>query len=49
MHQTHKRLRKDYELSCKALVFIVEFLIDNPKFYGSWMVGGGFKGCNQFN
>jgi galactokinase len=45
MYQTHEGLSKDYEVSCKELDYLVELLKDNPKVYGSRMMGGGFGGC----
>ncbi len=45
MNRTHEGLSKDYEVSCKELDFLVEALKDNPKVYGSRMMGGGFGGC----
>ncbi|MEW6193550.1 MAG: galactokinase [Bacteroidota bacterium] len=45
MYQTHKGLSEDYEVSCKELDYLVEQTIDNPKIYGSRMMGGGFGGC----
>ena len=45
MNRTHEGLSKDYEVSCKELDFLVDVLKDNPKVYGSRMMGGGFGGC----
>ncbi len=45
MRKTHEGLSKDYEVSCKELDFLVELVKDNPKVYGSRMMGGGFGGC----
>lgn len=45
MYQTHEGLSKDYEVSCKELDYLVELTKDNPKVYGSRMMGGGFGGC----
>ncbi len=45
MYQTHKRLGKDYEVSCKELDFLVELTKDNNSVYGARMMGGGFGGC----
>ncbi len=45
MYQTHEGLSKDYEVSCKELDYLVELTEDNPKVYGSRMMGGGFGGC----
>jgi galactokinase len=45
MYLTHEGLSKDYEVSCQELDYLVELLRDNPKVYGSRMMGGGFGGC----
>lgn len=45
MYETHDGLSKDYEVSCKELDYLVELTKDNPKVYGSRMMGGGFGGC----
>lgn len=45
MYRTHEGLSKDYEVSCAALDYLVELTKDNPKVYGSRMMGGGFGGC----
>ncbi|MBI1938345.1 MAG: galactokinase [Ignavibacteriales bacterium] len=45
MYQTHEGLSKDYEVSCTELDYLVELTKDNPKVYGSRMMGGGFGGC----
>jgi galactokinase len=45
MYQTHKGLSEDYEVSCPELDYLVELLKENPKVYGSRMMGGGFGGC----
>ncbi len=45
MYKTHEGLSKEYEVSCKELDYLVELTKDNPKVYGSRMMGGGFGGC----
>ncbi len=45
MYQSHEGLSKDYEVSCSELDFLVDAVKDNPKVYGSRMMGGGFGGC----
>ena len=45
MFKTHKGLSEDYEVSCDELDYLVELTKDEPKIYGSRMMGGGFGGC----
>jgi galactokinase len=45
MYRSHEGLTKDYEVSCDKLDFLVSLTKDNPKIYGSRMMGGGFGGC----
>ena len=45
MFQTHEGLRKEYEVSCPELDFLVEALKNNPDVLGARMMGGGFGGC----
>ncbi len=45
MYRTHDGLSKEYEVSCKELDFLVDFVRDNPAVMGSRMMGGGFGGC----
>jgi galactokinase len=45
MNDTHSGLSKDYEVSCKELDYLVQLTWNNPKVYGSRMMGGGFGGC----
>ena len=45
MFRTHQGLSKEYEVSCKELDFLVEYVKDNPAVMGSRMMGGGFGGC----
>ena len=36
---------KEYEVSCKELDFLVDYVKDNPVVLGARMMGGGFGGC----
>ncbi len=45
MYQTHNGLRYDYEVSCKELDFLVDYVKANADVAGARMVGGGFGGC----
>ena len=45
MYQTHEGLRYDYEVSCRELDFLVDFVKANPGVAGARMLGGGFGGC----
>jgi len=45
MYQTHTGLSSDYQVSCPELDYLVELTKDNPRVYGSRMMGGGFGGC----
>jgi galactokinase len=45
MFASHEGLRKDYEVSCKELDFLVDFSIEATGVIGSRMMGGGFGGC----
>jgi galactokinase len=45
MFDTHYGLSKEYEVSCKELDFLVDFVKDNPAVLGARMMGGGFGGC----
>jgi galactokinase len=45
MFQTHDGLSKEYEVSCKELDFLVDYVRDYPGVLGSRMMGGGFGGC----
>ena len=45
MYATHEGLRKQYEVSCKELDFIVDECIQYPEVIGARMMGGGFGGC----
>jgi galactokinase len=45
MFRTHEGLSKEYEVSCKELDYLVDYVKDNPAVLGSRMMGGGFGGC----
>lgn len=45
MFETHEGLSKQYEVSCKELDFLVDYVKDNPEVLGARMMGGGFGGC----
>jgi galactokinase len=34
-----------YEVSCRELDWLVDFVKDNPNVMGARMMGGGFGGC----
>jgi galactokinase len=45
MFATHNGLSKLYEVSCKELDFLVDFVRNRPEVIGARMMGGGFGGC----
>ena len=45
MYQTHHGLQYDYDVSCKELDFLVNYVKPIPEVAGARMVGGGFGGC----
>lgn len=45
MFATHDGLSKMYEVSCKELDFLVDFVRNRPEVIGARMMGGGFGGC----
>jgi galactokinase len=45
MYQTHDGLSDDYEVSCKELDFLVDYVKEIPEVAGARMMGGGFGGC----
>ena len=45
MFETHRGLQYDYEVSCRELDFLVDFVKNNEDVAGARMVGGGFGGC----
>lgn len=46
MYQTHAGLKDLYEVSCKELDYLVDFVKDRPGVAGARMMGGGFGGCS---
>lgn len=45
MFATHDGLSKEYEVSCKELDYLVDYVRINPAVIGARMMGGGFGGC----
>ena len=45
MFATHEGLSKQYEVSCKELDLLVDFVKNNSNVFGARMMGGGFGGC----
>ena len=45
MYETHNGLRYFYDVSCKELDFLVEYVKNIPAVAGARMMGGGFGGC----
>ena len=45
MFKAHEGLSKMYEVSCKELDWLVDFVKDNSNVMGARMMGGGFGGC----
>jgi galactokinase len=45
MHESHRSLREDYEVSCRELDLLVELTSACEGVYGARMTGGGFGGC----
>jgi galactokinase len=45
MLESHVSLKRDYEVSCAALDFLVDGMRDRQGVYGARMTGGGFGGC----
>lgn len=45
MFKTHEGLSKMYEVSCKELDWLADFVKDNSNVMGARMMGGGFGGC----
>lgn len=45
MFETHEGLSQDYEVSCKELDFLVDYVKDLDHVLGARMMGGGFGGC----
>ncbi|GAB2806475.1 galactokinase [Ferruginibacter profundus] len=45
MFETHEGLSHQYEVSCKELDFLVDYVKNNTAVIGARMMGGGFGGC----
>lgn len=45
MFATHYGLSKEYEVSCKELDFLVDYVKNKEAVLGARMMGGGFGGC----
>lgn len=45
LYASHEGLSKDYEVSCKELDWLVEFVKKEDAVLGARMMGGGFGGC----
>jgi galactokinase len=45
MFETHNGLSKMYEVSCRELDFLADFVKNNKTVLGARMMGGGFGGC----
>jgi len=45
MFKTHDGLSRQYEVSCKELDFLVDFVRTRKEVIGARMMGGGFGGC----
>lgn len=45
MHESHRSLRDDYEVSCEELDLMVEIAGQAAGVFGARMTGGGFGGC----
>jgi len=45
MYATHHGLSKDYEVSCKELDYLVDYVKQSLDVIGARMMGGGFGGC----
>jgi len=45
LYQTHEGLRRDYEVSCPEMDFLVDFAKKHEGVIGARMMGGGFGGC----
>jgi galactokinase len=46
MFATHKGLSELFDVSCKELDFMVDFVKNEPAVLGARMMGGGFGGCS---
>lgn len=45
MFRAHEGLRREYEVSCPELDFLVDYVKSFPEVIGARMMGGGFGGC----
>jgi galactokinase len=45
MFATHHGLSKQYEVSCKELDLLIDYVTNNENVFGARMMGGGFGGC----
>ncbi|MBD0331876.1 MAG: galactokinase [Chitinophagaceae bacterium] len=45
MFESHEGLSNEYDVSCKELDFLVEYVRSDPAVLGARMMGGGFGGC----
>ncbi len=45
MFATHNGLSNMYDVSCKELDYLVDFVLNNDAVLGARMMGGGFGGC----
>ncbi len=45
MFETHHGLSNIYDVSCKELDYLVDFVQNNNAVFGARMMGGGFGGC----
>src|SRR5690606_20588923 len=45
MFRAHVGLRKEYEVSCPELDYLVDYVNSFPDVIGARMMGGGFGGC----
>ncbi|MFZ9687991.1 MAG: galactokinase [Chitinophagaceae bacterium] len=45
LYATHQGLKDDYQVSCEALDFLVDFTKSLDAVWGGRMMGGGFGGC----
>ncbi len=45
MYETHEGLSTQYQVSCKELDFLVNYVKPLPEVIGARMMGGGFGGC----
>lgn len=45
MYRAHEGLSEEYDVSCKELDFLVDYVRPFPEVLGARMMGGGFGGC----